>query len=350
MNRLLPYALGMLAGLIPLSCSDVAVGNPPADSVAEMACPSLTTTPLDPAAPPPMLSATGLFCDVAAFTIAPGVLPFRPKYELWSDGAVKERWVSLPAGTQIDTSDPDHWSFPAGTRFWKEFQYQGRRVETRMIARTGAGPDDFLFATYQWNTEGTDATLAPAGGVPNAAPLTADPSGPSHDIPAIGDCRTCHDKLPEHILGFGAIQLSHALGGLTLTDLVQQGLVTPGLSLDGYPIPGDATAQAALGYLQANCSHCHNDTPTGVTYPRYMLRLSVKDTSVESTNPYRTAVNVLHTWLAAPEGVGRYNPGRRRRGQRTLLQDRRPDRRGTDATHRNEDRRSDGPSGAETVD
>ena len=306
LRTLAPAAL-LLAAASPLACSDVSVPLPPAAGlVADTSCPSLPAAAIDPASPPQTLAATGLYCDADQLTLAPGVSPFRPKYELWSDGAVKTRWVSLPPGTQIDASNPDHWSFPVGTRFWKEFQYQGRRVETRFITRYAAGPDDFLYASYQWNADGTQATLAPAGGVPNAAPLTDDPNGPMHDIPSASDCTTCHGKLPEHILGFDAIQLSHSLGGLALADLIGQALVTPGLSPDGYPVPGDATAQAALGYLQANCSHCHNDTPTGVTYPRYMLRLTVANTTVESTNTYRTAVNVLHTWLAAPEGVGPY--------------------------------------------
>ena len=294
------------AAASPLACSDSAYGPPPTDPVSVLACPSLPLSPIDLTTPPATLGATGFYCDAAQLTLAPGVVQFRPRFELWSDGAAKTRWISLPPGAQIDVSDPDHWSFPVGTRFWKEFQYEGRRVETRFIARFGAGPDDFLFAAYRWDADGTQATLAPASGVADAAPITTDPNGPQHDIPSTSDCATCHGKLPEHILGFGAIQLSHSLGGLTLTDLVQQQLVTSGLSAAGYPVPGDATAQAALGYLHANCSHCHNDTPTGVTYPRYMLRLKVADAAVEATHAYETAVNVLHTWLAAPEGVGPY--------------------------------------------
>ena len=47
--------------------------------------------------------------------------PYTPNFALWSDGAAKERWLSLPAGTEIDTSDPDDWRFPDGTRAWKQF-------------------------------------------------------------------------------------------------------------------------------------------------------------------------------------------------------------------------------------
>ncbi len=306
-QNLVKIVFAVAVAALAVGCTDNVQGPlDPGPLDVAIACPSLPTSVALSSLAPATLLATGLYCDLGNNKIAPGLQPFRPKYELWSDGAVKTRWVSLPPGTTIDMTDPDHWSFPVGTRFWKEFQYQGQRVETRMIVRYGAGPDDFLFAAYQWKADGTDATLVPAGGAPDVAPITADPNGPLHDIPGTGDCATCHGKLPEHILGFGAIQLSHDLGGLTLAGLAQQNLLTPTPAVTAYDVPGDATAQAALGYLQANCSHCHNDTPTGVTYPRYMLRLKVADVAVESTHTYQTAVNVLHTWLAAPAGVGPY--------------------------------------------
>jgi hypothetical protein len=64
--------------------------------------------------------------------------------------------------------------------------------------------------------------------------------------------------------------------------------------------------QAALGYLHANCGHCHNDTSTGVTSPRFVLRLRTGDATPAATPAYSTAVNALHTWLAAPDEVGPY--------------------------------------------
>ena len=54
------------------------------------------------------LSETGLFADIATKTIACDVLPFEPEFKLWSDAAEKKRWVRLPPGTSIDTTDPDH--------------------------------------------------------------------------------------------------------------------------------------------------------------------------------------------------------------------------------------------------
>jgi hypothetical protein len=61
------------------------------------------------------------------------------------------------------------------------------------------------------------------------------------------------------VLGFSAIQLSKsaASGELTLEALTREGLlsVSPPAA---YEVPGTALDQTALGYLHANCSHCHN--------------------------------------------------------------------------------------------
>src|SRR5262245_45194627 len=74
---------------------------------------------------PERLSATGLFAAQPAESLAPGVRSFRPRFELWSDGASKRRWIWLPPGTQIDTSDMDAWQLPVGTKLWKEFTRDG---------------------------------------------------------------------------------------------------------------------------------------------------------------------------------------------------------------------------------
>src|SRR5215210_6458541 len=58
-----------------------------------------------PASPPPQrLRDTGLFVGNSATEIGAGILAFSPQYPLWSDGAKKRRWISLPAGTFIDAS------------------------------------------------------------------------------------------------------------------------------------------------------------------------------------------------------------------------------------------------------
>jgi hypothetical protein len=219
------------------------------------------------AEPPASLRDTGLYVDFDGRAVDPALLAFTPQYPLWTDGAAKRRWISLPPGTAIDASDPDAWMFPVGTRFWKEFAFGGRPIETRFIERR---PDGWLYAAYRWTEDGRDAPLAPPRGVGGTYPLAG---GRAHAIPAVTDCRVCHESGRTPVLGFSLLQLSpdrdpgalHVEPGaaaLDLADLVAAGLLV-GLppALLGTPpaIAGrTATERAALGYLHGNCGHCHN--------------------------------------------------------------------------------------------
>jgi hypothetical protein len=241
--------------------------------------------------PPLMLSGTGLYQDIGTRTLADGVRTFAPSYELWSDGAQKTRWVKLPPCGAIDTSDMDHWVMPVGTRLWKEFAVGGQVVETRLIARTGTSGagDGWLFAAYQWDAQGSasDAHLV-SGGVPNA-------NGTDHDIPSVSQCGLCHGTLPEHVLGFSAIQLTHASAGnaeVTLESLAAGGKLSAAPADGGYPVPGDAVTARALGYLHANCGNCHH--PAGIAFDTtpFSLRLEVGQRTPQETSAYLTAVGV----------------------------------------------------------
>lgn len=213
-------------------------------------CPEVTPGQL--ATAPKLLSETGLFLPGASEMLGPGVRAYKPRFELWSDGAVKRRWIRLPEGTRIDSSDMDFWKFPTGTRLWKEFTRDGVRVETRLLEKRSDADDDWLLVAYAWNEDGTDATQLPEG--------ASRAHGTAHDIPAASQCLGCHGGTPSRVLGFSAIQL-----GATTQQLFDEGLLTqapPSLEL-----PGDEVAQAALGYLHANCSHCHNQRRPQSTGP-----------------------------------------------------------------------------------
>jgi hypothetical protein len=139
---------------------------------------------------------------------------FTPAWPLWSDGMEKRRRIYLPPGSAIDKSDPDAWDFPRGTRAWKEFRRDGHLVETRFIERLADG--SWRFLTYAWNEDGTKATLAPDGGIPERG------------IPSRADCLACHEGARSPLLGYSAVQL-------------------------------EAKLEPALGYLHGNCGHCHNE-------------------------------------------------------------------------------------------
>ena len=99
--------------------------------VSDSGCPEDGAVPDD-------LRCTGLYTDWSAKALAPSVQPYTPAFTLYSDGASKARWISLPAGGQIVTSDLDNWVFPVGTKIWKEFSVGGVRVETRLAWKTDA--------------------------------------------------------------------------------------------------------------------------------------------------------------------------------------------------------------------
>jgi hypothetical protein len=221
------------------------------------------------AAAPERLSETGLYVPGKPGTIAAANRSFSPQYPLWTDGATKRRWVYLPQGARIDATTPTDWDVPVGTKFWKEFQFAGRKVETRLIWR--AEQDQWIFATYVWNADGTDATRAPEPGVRGAADVGG---GKQHTIPSATDCRACHGTSRPGPLGFTALQLSpdrdpNALHAeplapemLTLQTLIAEGRLA-GAPPDAWrDAPRIATrhpkTRSVLGYLLANCGSCHN--------------------------------------------------------------------------------------------
>jgi hypothetical protein len=219
------------------------------------------------------LSETGLYQDIAAHELAPDLIAFEPQHALWSDGADKRRWLRLPPGTKIDTSNPDHWIFPIGTMLFKEFALEGKRIETRLIMRLAPERHDYFMGAFVWNDDESDALFVREG--------EQNARGTDHDVPRVKNCFTCHDGEAGRVLGFSAVQQPNAAAAL-LTDPPAR----------PFEVPGNAIEQRALGYLHANCGHCHNLNGTSWPDTDLDLRLTASDTMVEDTAAYRSAVGV----------------------------------------------------------
>ena len=74
----------------------------------------------------------------------------------------------------------------------------------------------------------------------------------------------CHGGTQSVILGFSAIQLAPEAddGGVSLDTLDSENLWSDPI-IEAPHVPGNETERAALGYLHANCGHCHNqDRPS----------------------------------------------------------------------------------------
>jgi hypothetical protein len=257
---------------------------------------------------PQTLKCTGLYDVWSTKQIASAVKEYAPAHPLWSDGAVKTRWVLLPAGQKIDTTDMDEWVFPVGTKFWKQFVVGGAKVETRYYAKIGA--TTWIRATYKWNATEDDAARLDTGEWAGATD-GGDPG--SYEIPSVGKCDTCHQGRTDKILGFDVVNLGlSGASGITLASLVNDGLLTAPPPATSLTIPEDTTGHAApaLGWLHTNCGiTCHNSNPQSACYAKLMnLRLSYDElhpadggaATVANLAAYQTTYDVGANLGAAP--------------------------------------------------
>jgi hypothetical protein len=216
--------------------------------------------------PPADLLCTGLYANIDAKLTAPGVFPYAPAVPLWSDGAQKQRWIHLPPGGVIDNSNPSEWVFPIGTRLWKEFSKEGRRIETRLWQKVH--DNYWVDAAYVWNSDESAAALSAGGD------MTLD-DGSTYHVPTQDECQKCHRGRTEHILGFEEVLLGlPGATGLTLDELVQRDQLSDPPPSTTFAIGDDGTGAAAppLAWLHVNCgTTCHNDNANSTGYAAGML-------------------------------------------------------------------------------
>jgi len=236
----------------------------------------------DAGEPPPFptkLSETGLFTDVVNLVPAPGVIEYAVKAPLWSDGAVKRRWIALPGSERIAFDATEAWTFPVGTVMVKHFEMalpggETTRLETRVLLHTTTGWEGY---TYRWNFLENDADLL--GGRETEVLTVPSAGGGSEELvwtyPSPDDCRTCHTAAAGRVLGVRTRQLNGDFDYAGVADNQLRawnhiGLFTTDIGApDQYEAlvdPADATAPLparARSYLAVNCAQCHR--PTGPT-------------------------------------------------------------------------------------
>ncbi len=256
------------------------------------------------------LRCTGLYSDWASRTVDPANRPFVPTYKLWSDDAQKRRWMYLPPGTQIDVSDMNAWTFPVGTKLWKEFSLNlsgvdggaDTLIETRLLWKRDSG--EWTMTTYAWSADQSTAVELPGGMV--------DVPGTNHyEIPSAngGACNTCHGGRSDRVLGFEAISLAEATP-LGWTDLQTASLLKSSngnhnLLAAALVVPGNATEKPAIGYLHANCGNaCHHPGGSGPFSMRVDIVAGAAPANVQST-PVFGAINTASGFMPSG-GTGNY--------------------------------------------
>lgn len=226
------------------------------------------------------------------------VLPYLPASTLFTDYAQKKRFIWMPPGVKASyNTDGKILTFPTGTVLIKNFYYTTiqpanttKIIETRMMIKKDTG---WIFVEYIWNDEQTEANLQVGDDFTNGSSQSFSFKKPNNEIvdliyriPSDAECFACHKKnetatpigvKPQNLNNIFA----YADGSKNqLQKLVDQGYLTSFPSSIASTIDYHDTSQSlelrARSYLDANCSHCHQDNARCDYRP---LRFSFNDTA-----------------------------------------------------------------------
>lgn len=275
--------------------------------------------------PPTLLSELGVFTDLQTLAVAPGILPYTVNSPLWSDRAVKKRWMAIPNDGTFDEPEEqivfdrmEDWQFPEGTVFIKHFELpvdesKGAtvRLETRFFIMGEGGRSYGL--TYRWNEAGTDAELLKSK-ASRAYTLyeNGNPVGTQvWEFPGRDQCLSCHTPNANYVLGVKTHQLNgpmmypgsalsvNQLSYLSQTGILDQPISNPGRLPRAYAID-DETADLELrvrSYLDANCASCHRlggvaevDLDFRFQLPLHLQNFINQPTSSSNSDPDRLIV------------------------------------------------------------
>jgi uncharacterized repeat protein (TIGR03806 family) len=258
-----------------------------------------------------------------------GVLPYEPISSLFTDYAVKERFVWVPVG-ETASFDQNNKSldFPTGSALIKMFYYNNvlptnttKIIETRVMVKTQNGWD---FAEYEWNEAQTEASLETTedGGYTEVNWLQdGQERFVNYRIPAKQQCVICHSNdfetvplgiKPQNINSFltyddgPSNQLQKLIDFGYLEDALPSNITT----VVDWEDASNSLEQRAKSYLDINCGNCHIDGGQG---DYRAIRLGYTDTlnndenagvCVEGDTPIPVGGGTFITKLIAPEDSG----------------------------------------------
>lgn len=232
---------------------------------------------------PPTLSETGAFADLETLTPHAGIVPYALNVPFWSDGALKDRWFSVPDPEQrIGFHSTDPWSFPVGTIWIKHFELERvrgqpesrQRLETRFLVRREQGVHGF---TYRW-TDPTHAALVDESGMDEAFTVRDGDLERTQiwRYPSRSECLQCHTPAGGWALGFHTAQLNREVSsGESVTNQIAllAGAGYFDVSPSGHAgLPALASAEdetssvewRVRSWLEVNCAQCHQPGGTAL--------------------------------------------------------------------------------------
>jgi uncharacterized repeat protein (TIGR03806 family) len=276
---------------------------------------------------PGLLSQVGVFTNLATLAPAAGLLPYAVNSPLWSDGAVKTRWVALATNTFIPFATNGEWTFPNGTVFVKHFALatndtdpaQLRRLETRLLV---IGTNGLVYgAGYKWRPDNSDADLVTTLTNENISITTATGTRTqTWSYPGRQDCLICHTIPAGGVLGVKTRQLNgdftYPATGVADNQLrawnhvglfsapINEAAISNFTKLVSVSDTNAPLVTRVRSYLDANCAHCHR--PGGGVQANFDARF---DTPLANQGIVSGAVQnsqgVSNAFVVAPADLGR---------------------------------------------
>ena len=246
---------------------------------------------------------------------ADDVIPYDLNTPLFSDYALKARFLKVPQNLQISYKENGVLDLPVGTFLIKTFYYpedfskpKGKRrlIETRVMEHKTEG---WINLAYVWNEEQTEAYLEIAGKTTEVNFINKEGEKITFDysVPTQIQCKGCHlknDKISP--IGPSIRQLNkdfdYAQGIQNqLIHWEKAGILSslPNiLEIPQLPVWDDETTgnlhKRAMAYLDINCGHCHREEGPANTSG---LRLTHNE-----TDPYK--IGIIKKPVAAGKGTG----------------------------------------------
>jgi len=206
-----------------------------------------------------------------------GVLPYDLISHLFTDYALKKRFIWIPEGQKANyVSDGEIFDFPDGTITLKNFYYENvlpdlstRIIETRMIYKKDGA---WQFAEYVWNEDQSEAFFNLDGSFTNVSWLENEvEKSTNYRIPSESQCLTCHKQLDVPIL-IGPkpqnLNMDMDYGTETINQLekwTQLGYV----DAEDLPVEietvvdweneSEEISKRMRSYVDINCAHCHSE-------------------------------------------------------------------------------------------
>lgn len=213
------------------------------------------------------------------------VFPYKISTPLFTDYAIKSRFIVLPQNEKIEYLNPNQFHFPIGTILIKTFYYPEdfrypndniRIIETRLLIHTSEG---WLGFPYIWNTDQSDALLDISGG--RKLITWNDKKGHKQSInyliPNFNMCKDCHvinnafQPIGPKPRLMNCDNYYNTFPKNQLTKMMEMEMVTDIPDISTIPLtaiwddPKFNLDERARAYLDINCAHCHNNNGSANT-------------------------------------------------------------------------------------